>query len=316
MTYENLFNFYGYPLKVRSNTQEPLDHISFLYRRFLVSRDPEKENPIAFPKQDGKLQIEIQDHLKDANRMTVSYGQWSNQISITDDGYHVICRDSQNGYYKTVVFPSLFSFFQSVMISAIGSQIQKSHIFIHASAVSWKRQGVIFPAQPNSGKSTLSVYLLRQGFKFLSDEIACYNLVRQRLEAHPRSVRIRESSDTLLDLNLGSSNFIEDKATGKWIMDIEDIIPDCMGDPCPLNFIFFLNGFAEKPRLKPIEQFTGLRKLLTSCFNPKEDGAYSFTWIAPMLRESKCFELTMGPLDETAEVLIKTCEKGRTDESA
>ena len=315
MAYEDQYNFYGYHLRVKSNTPQPLDHIGILYRRFLLRRNPEENNLTSFHSQNGKMKIEIQDHLKDSNKMIVSYGQWSNQLTITDDGYDVICRGPHERYYKTINFPSLFSFYQAIMISAVGYQIQKSHIFIHASSVSWKGKGVIFPAQPNSGKSTLGVYLLRLGFKFLSDEIACYNHVRQRLEAYPRSIRLRESSNSLLGLKLEGSHVAEDRATAKWIMDIEDIIPDCIGDPCPLNFIFFLNGFAEKPLLKPIEQFMGLRRLLPFCFNPKEDGAHSFAWIAPMLSEAKCFELTMGPLDETSTLIIETCEKGCTDET-
>lgn len=314
MAYEDLYNFYGYPLTIRSNTLRSLDHIRFLYRRFLVRREPVDDPPAVFESHDAENLLEIRDHLEDSGGITASYGRCTNHLSACEDGSYV-CSSSWDQHHKTINYPSLFSFYQGIMISAIGNQIQKSHVFIHAGAVSWKGRGIIFPSRPNSGKSTLSVYLSRLGFKFLSDEIACYNLVREILEAHPRSVRLRESSHALLGLRLKGADIVEDRATGKCIVDIEDLVDagGVLGEPCPLHFIFFLNGFAEKPRLRPMEKFMGLRQLLGFCFNPKDDGAVSFAWIAPMVREARCYELTLGPLDETARVLMDACDREYSD---
>lgn len=308
MFFEDQFNFHGYLLKVKSNTSQPLDHIRYLYRRFHVDRT--QENAVISRNRNGAPLIQIQDRLHESNSMTVSYGQWSNQLSITDDGCRVTCHDAIKGCPKVLHYPGLTSFYQGMMISAVGNQIRESHIIIHAGTVSWKGQGIVFPAQPNSGKSTLSVYLSQQGFNFLSDEIACFNLLSKRLEAHPRAVRLRDSSNDLLGFETKGLAIFEDKATGKWIADVEDLVGSCIGDPCPLRYVFFLNGFAERPVLKPLAKFMGLKQLLACCFNPMESGASTFAWIAPMLQEARCYELTVGPLDETAEAILNICEKG------
>lgn len=311
VAYEDLYDFYGYPLTVRSNTQQSLDHIRSLYRRFLVRQGIAEETPSGG--RDADNLIEVQDHLEDSGEITVSFCRCSTHLSHVRDG-HYACESISDKMHKKFVYPSLFSFYQGVMISAIGYNIQKSHVFIHAGAVSWNGQGLIFPSLPNRGKSTLSVYLSRRGFKFLSDEIACFDLVRGRLEAHPRSVRLRNSSHALLNLKL-DGNVVEDRATGKCIVDIEDLVGvgGVVGEACPLHMIFFLEGFSEKPLLRPMEKFVAARQLLSYCFNPMEDGALSFAWIAPMVREARCYGLTMGSLEETADMLMKECGKGSAD---
>ena len=44
-------------------------------------------------------------------------------------------------------------------------------VILHASGVSWKGQGVVFPALGGSGKTTLSAALIKQGFGYINDDV-------------------------------------------------------------------------------------------------------------------------------------------------
>jgi hypothetical protein len=51
----------------------------------------------------------------------------------------------------------------------------KSHIVLHAGAVSWGGKGILIPGRSHSGKSTLVAELLKQGATYYSDEFAAIN---------------------------------------------------------------------------------------------------------------------------------------------
>ena len=70
----------------------------------------------------------------------------------------------------------------------------RSHLLFHAAALSWHRQGVILAADSGCGKTTLTLALVRQGFQFLSDDVAVLGLNNGELAPYPRSLLVREGT--------------------------------------------------------------------------------------------------------------------------
>ncbi|MEN8215913.1 MAG: hypothetical protein ABFS56_05965 [Pseudomonadota bacterium] len=67
----------------------------------------------------------------------------------------------------------------------------RSHLLFHAAALSYRGKGVILAADSGCGKTTLTLALVRQGFKFLSDEAAALGLNNGELTPYPRSLLVR-----------------------------------------------------------------------------------------------------------------------------
>lgn len=114
----------------------------------------------------------------------------------------------------------------------------RSHLLIHAGAVSYKGQGIIIAADTMHGKTTLVLELVRRGFKFLSDEMAALGRTDRRVHPFPRSFCIRKGS-----LELAGFPDTFDRAI-KWmdklLLDIEEIRPDSLGRPASINHIIIL----------------------------------------------------------------------------
>lgn len=80
----------------------------------------------------------------------------------------------------------------------IGREVPYTIIF-HASAVARNGKGILFPALGGSGKTTLSAYLMAQGFEFLNDDAVPLCSQSARLQPIPLSLSIKQGSWSVLD---------------------------------------------------------------------------------------------------------------------
>jgi hypothetical protein len=100
---------------------------------------------------------------------------------------------------------------------------------LHACAVDWHGQGIVFPAVSGSGKSTLALALLRAGFKLISDDMPL--LQRQadgafRLLPFPERSRVLPSSLDFFPELAGVRDWAQPSGT-KLLFDPSDIFGDC-----------------------------------------------------------------------------------------
>lgn len=74
----------------------------------------------------------------------------------------------------------------------------RDHYYLVHSAVLVRRgKAIIIPGASKSGKSTLTIALLKEGFKYLSDEIAAIDPDTLETSGFPRAIRVREKTLTL-----------------------------------------------------------------------------------------------------------------------
>ena len=304
---EDLYKFVGNEICIRSNSSRLSDHLKSVYCRFhqRTHRTRFKHTEVSQNNTTGPT-IDIIDNLANSSEITINDGFYLYRLSPYNGSYRWISLEKGQNYTGTC---DLLHFVQTVVLRTITLLISDYHLF-HAGVVSWRDKGIIIPAHPNMGKTTMVVKLVMSGCRFLSDEIACFSPDLTRLEAFPRRISIRNNSRTLLGLtDCSDSMDIIKTAENEWMLDIEDIAPNSLTDTCVPYFIFFLRGFADNPTLEPLPSSAALLELLKFTYCPVNDPALLLFKCAPLINSLQCYNLISGNLDDTAKLIIEEVER-------
>jgi hypothetical protein len=203
--------FYDLDISLQSDTAEVLDRLASIYRRFIVS---ESSLPVRFRSEIVFLSSSINSPHKP---------------TLLLDG--VAQQPGPNAQNEVDVY--------GVVLGTLLNRV-RSHYLIHAGAVARQGQAVILAADAMHGKSTLTLELVRRGYKFLSDEFAAINRANGRIDPFPRCLRL--CPDTL-----GRLGFLEiARHTPIWLektlIDIEDVIPGSLSTSAEIGHVVVLRG--------------------------------------------------------------------------
>jgi len=119
----------------------------------------------------------------------------------------------------------------------------RSHLLIHAAALSWRDVGVVLPSFSGGGKTTLALELVRRGFSLLSDEIAAIGCADHLLYPFPRALGVREGTWALFGEEARRAVRELRTVTGemKSTLRMEEVgAPE--GRTCPLRLVVLLDG--------------------------------------------------------------------------
>lgn len=155
------YKFFDQIFELRSDHATTLSLMDTMFRRFAVTND-EKSDEISRYEVLTKL---------------------GEQAGIVTQDYCYIVKH----------LPRLSSMAQGIILRETLARI-RSHLLFHAAALSWRDKGLIVAADSGCGKTTLTLALVRQGFKFLSDEAAALDIHNGELTPYPRSLLVREGT--------------------------------------------------------------------------------------------------------------------------
>ncbi len=310
---EDVYCFFGNEVGVRSNSHEVLEHLRLMYGRFYLGCDDNDQAEMGNRGNNSRPGFEVIDNLASSNELVLNDDFYHYRLSKSDDYCNVSWKNLNTLAYDSLRICDHLTFIQGAILRTVCLLSQDYHL-IHAGVVSWKNEGIIFPACSGMGKTTLALKLVSHGFRFLSDEVACFKPDLETVEPFPRKVSIRQGSQGLLKLPLkqnakNASKGIEEE--WEWKLDIEDIIPFSISNPCTPRYILFLQGFDEKPRLEPISSSNAIFELFKFSISPIDDPASLLFKFAPLFNKIQCFNLVMGDIDETAEIVMELVDQSK-----
>ena len=309
---EDVYSFLGYEIGIRSNSHDVLSHIRSVYGCFYQGCDEALLSNNNKHSNTPRHSIEIIDKLANSNELIIKDSFYLCCLSRYDKYYRWTCQDIKNTLaYNLSGACDPLTFIQAALLRTF-TLLAKDFQFIHAGSVSWQNKGIIFPANPNMGKTTIVLKLVMSGCKFLSDELACLHPDRDIIEPFPRRVSIRHNSQELLGLPIETFdvNYCTKTDEEEWIVDIKGIVPDSLSNPCKLSYIFFLHGFGEKPRLEYISSSNALFKLFKFSEGSINEPVSLLFKYAPLLNKIQSFNLVIGNIDETTELIMQEVCKG------
>jgi len=180
------------------------------------------------------------------------------------------------------------------------------YYILHAGAVSTQDKAIVLCGKSHSGKTTLTYELVKDGFKFLSDELACIHLTSGDITPFPRNLGCRydmlERFPELNDFGIESQTMLGEK---KWRVDLEQVYPGSLGRQCKAGYLIFLHGFAQSPSLTQIPKSKALLASLGHCIVEDNSPIKHILRFSDVLKEVACYELVLGNGKDNVNLLKK-----------
>ena len=197
----------------------------------------------------------------------------------------------------------------------------QDYYLLHSGAVARDRAGVLLPGASGSGKSSLTLALLREGYRYLSDELGAVDLTTGELHPFPMPIGIKDTCifpelSQRQDFWIGPEPGENVGEEPVWYVHPEDVVPDCIGSPVPICYIIFPKYHpGTAPRLETLGAGQAMEQLLQNSVNFRRFGSIGFDLLAEMVKEAECLSLSFNDLDQATK-LINGLTEGGQDPSA
>ena len=176
---------------------------------------------------------------------------------------------------------------------------------LHAAAAAWGGRGIVFPAAPNCGKSTLVAALVLRGLDFLSDEYAVVDLESGSLQPYPRPLWLdRDSLARLEDRGATVPDGLVTGTVAKHFLPAGAIRVGAVGAPCRVRLVVVPDyDPEEETQLEPMSRGGVLMQLADESFNFEHLGLPALEVLRGVLAEADCYRLTFSDLDEAVDAV-------------
>lgn len=185
---------------------------------------------------------------------------------------------------------------------------------IHAGAASLGGCGVVFPAPPAGGKSTLAAALALRGWRLLSDDRAFINLKTLKVVPFPRALRLSAEASRVLGLEECPG-----ERPGPAALDMESIgrgLQPRAGCQCEVSLIVFLCDDPEPvPLLVAMSKAKAAVELLRYAVNVSAEQASKIDAVMRLVERASCFQLRQGNIWDMADALEQAIKPPRSAQS-
>ena len=169
----------------------------------------------------------------------------------------------------------------------------KSHIVLHAGAVSWKGRGILIPGPSQSGKSTLVAELLRRGALYYSDEYVAVNKLGE-MEPLDRPLQLRNKESN-------HRNFVSATEIGA----------KSASAPVPISLVLFAQ-YQELTKFRTMQTLSaglGILSLMKNCFTARSRPEDTFAYLEKVVEGAKVINFTRGESKKAAGKILQLIEE-------
>jgi hypothetical protein len=189
-----------------------------------------------------------------------------------------------------------------VSTTAIGSD--HGFLAVHAAAASWRGHGMILPAPPDSGKSTLVAGLTRAGFDYLTDEAALIDPATCMLQPFPRSLWLeRRSVEAVFGPKAGPLRW---KTGRQFQVRPADLRREAIGRSCPVRYVVIPSYEAGvESALIPISRADAVVALAQQAFYFERFGGKGIELLGRVVEGAVCRRVQVGVLDDAVRLILR-----------
>lgn len=170
----------------------------------------------------------------------------------------------------------------------------KDGLLFHAAALSWHAHGLLLPGGTQAGKTTLSAWLLTQGFSYLSDELVYLPQGSAVMQAFSRPLNLRLKSLAALQAELALELTALTPSDGMNTL----IAPSCLGAAtvqaqANLKLIIFPCYAPEQPlRFTRLAKAEAALRLMEGLVNARNLAHHGFPDVTRLVREVPAYALS------------------------
>jgi hypothetical protein len=218
------------------------------------------------------------------------------------------------GFFRTG-YPAVEPWFTILMVHPLIELLRRQGLFqVHAGGVSFAGQGVLLAGESQSGKTTLGLHLVSQGFRFLADDRGFLVKRGDTFEVRASTESVNVYPPNVADLP--EFHFLQDSETapdGKVTISIEEVYSGSQVDCAVLQVIIFPCWLAEEEtRLEALSNGEALRLLLPLTLEPffpepvfPETARGYFQFNSDLVAKTPCFRMYLGHDKETWAILVR-----------
>jgi hypothetical protein len=183
----------------------------------------------------------------------------------------------------------------------------------HAGGVERNGVACVLPADPESGKTTLTTGLIRAGYSYLTDEAVSFDWETGEIEPYPKPLSIDPGSQFLFPelappLPPGSKGEID----GQWQVPPSSIRADAVGGPCRAEFVVFPKYEEDATTsIEAMARAEALVEFTKNTFHFRDHARRALDSLARVIRGVDCYRLTVGNLDAACDLIDELMERGR-----
>ena len=190
-------------------------------------------------------------------------------------------------------------------------------LIIHAAVVEKNGQGIILPAPPGSGKSTLCAALVGRGWRLLSDELAVIDPGTGKLIPVPRPVGLKNDSIEIIKAFLPEAKFgpaCKDTRKGT-VAHMAAPDSDCVNSEWvgPKWVVYPKYEAGSDTVMVPHAKGDSLVQLAENSFNNQVLGRRGFEALANLVDATDSFDFRYSELEEAIKTFEDLCDIGKRE---
>lgn len=163
----------------------------------------------------------------------------------------------------------------------------RTHYYVHAGVVEWRGRALVLPGLSRAGKSTLTLALLLEGARYLSDELLAYDGAG-RAQPVPRALKIRD--ECVAYFPELAARFVG-QGEGRFL-PFAALPADVLATPVPIGAVCVPRWSPEGPdRPTPLTRGEALLALTSSSLNFGTHRERSLEWLADLVSEATTLAL-------------------------
>jgi HprK-related kinase A len=189
------------------------------------------------------------------------------------------------------------------------AQSANSYLLLHAGVVATAAdEGIIFPAAPQSGKSTLCAALDQHGWRLLADEFTIVDLSDAKVLPYPRLIPLKNESPGIIEqlfpeAELGPRIHNTRKGTLAHYKPTRASIERDQDRATPRWVVFPRFGAENKTNLRPMSPEQAFMRITTNSFNYHVLGELSFDAVDNIVSTCDVFDFPFNSLDSAVRAL-------------
>ena len=173
---------------------------------------------------------------------------------------------------------------------------------VHAAVVVRDGVGLVIPGRSGAGKTTLTVALLKLGWRYASDEVLALDWETGALAAYPRPLGISNWTAAALDVT-GTT-----RGGGEWFVRAADVGARTVSEPFTVSHVVLPTRVEEqlRPTLASLHRMDAVRELLRRSFNHYGRPAHALQLVAALVASAQACAATYSDAATVAQLLTAT----------